>query len=112
MTETDKGSTAPAPPVAVNRGTVGIENDPTAPAGAERGTVVMRHNITKGITTVPRSAFEGGYRFNGWEEVDVVKERDALYAEAREMGVNVSEDANGRDIVDSMNAYINNNREV
>lgn len=110
MTDVEK---VPPPPVAVNRGTKGIENDPTAPAdAATSGVVVMRHNVTGGITTVPRSAYEGSYRYNGWEEVDVEAERDALFSQARDQGVNVSETAGGREIVESMIAHTNNNREV
>lgn len=101
-----------APEVAVNKRTQGIANDPTAPAGAERGVVVIRHNETQGITSVPRSAYEGSYRYNGWEEVDVEGERDSLFEQARDMGVNVPETAGGREIVEAMKAYSRNNREV
>lgn len=97
--------------VQVNKRTQGIANDPTAPAGAASGTVVIRHENTGGITTVPRSAYEGSYRYNGWTEVDVEGERDSLYQEAIDMGVNVPETATGRTIVESMRAYRRNTRE-
>lgn len=101
-----------APAVAVNKRTRGVANDPTAPTGNTGGTVVIRHNETEGITIVPRSAFDGSYRYNGWTEVDVETEREDLYTQARDLGVNVPEDASGREIVESMTAYQRANREV
>lgn len=100
------------PDVAVGRRTQGDPSDPTAPAGASSGTAVIRHTGHGGITTVPRSAFDGSYRFLGWEEVDTEAERDSLYAQALDLGVNVPETATGREIVESMAAFAASNREV
>lgn len=112
---TDQGGTAAVtnvPDVAVNRRTQGIANDPTAPPGAEAGTVVMRHEESGGLTIVPRYSFENGWRYRGWTEVDVEAERDSLLATAQELGVPVSENANGRVIVESIRAYRRSTREV
>lgn len=106
MANDESTSTAPkGPEVVVNRRTRGMANDPTAPVGAEGGTVVMRHPETQGVTIVPRSAYQSGWRFRGWQEVNLDEERDALYQEAVEMGVPVLEDADGRTIVESMRAF-------
>lgn len=98
--------------VVVNRFTQGITNDTTAPAGNEGGTVVIWHEESGGITIVPRSAYEGSYRYNGWTEVDVEADREELFEAAQQMGVNVDETADGRTIVESIRAYRRKNREV
>lgn len=110
MTETS--AKAGAPEVAVNKRTQGIANDPTAPPdAAQSGVAIIKHTETGGITTVPRSAYEGSYRYNGWEEVDVEADRENLLNQAREMGVNVPDTADGRTIVESIRAFRRTSRE-
>lgn len=104
--------TSGAPDVVVGRRTQGMQNDPTAPPGAESGMVVMRSTNTGALSVVPRYGFENSWRYRGWEEVDVTTEREDLLAEAKEMGVNVSDNADGRTIVEAIRAFKKSNRTV
>lgn len=83
-----------------------------APAeAAPSSQVVMRHNESGGTTVVSRSAFEGTYRYNGWEELTDA-DRETLLTEARAQGVNIPDDAGMIEIVASVDAYRVSKREV
>jgi hypothetical protein len=98
-------------PTARPRATAPVSPTP-ASEGAPSNTVIMRHPETGGVTTAPRSAFEGAHRYSGWEEVDPEAEQESLISWARDLGVNVPDDSSGLNTVQAVAAYRRSNREV